>query len=170
MLAKDLRAERSALKFINLTVRAPLSEVADFISDNKRVNANVRFEPRCGTPFMHVKKDGEKLKIKCEMMDRPTKDNGFLVGTYFKGRLTEQGGVTRLRGVILTSPIYHLVWLALLAILVWQCFRYAALSVAPVMFVAMEVLMFHKEFKKQGYIKRYLCRAFSRIERGKSAN
>ena len=151
------------MKLINLKIEAPRDEVLSFLSDNKRVNANVKFDEKRGTPLMHFKEKGEKLTVTCEMINRPTKDNGFLIGTYFKGKLTEKDGVTELRGVIVTAPIYHLIWFALLSVLIWQCFYYTAISALPVLFVAFEFIMYSQEFRKQGYIKRYFERAFSRL-------
>ncbi len=151
------------MKFVNLKIKAPRNEVLSFISDKRRVNSNVRFDEKRGTPLMHVKEKGEKIKVTCEMINHSTKDNGFLVGTYFKGKLTENNGVTELRGVIVTAPIYHIVWFALLCVLIWQCFYHAAISALPILFVAFEFIMYTQEFRKQGYIKRYFERAFSRL-------
>ena len=116
-----------------------------------------------------VKEKSEKITVTCEMINRPTKDNGFLVGTYFKGTLKEKDGITTLKGAIVTAPIYHIVWFSLLCVLIWQCFYHAAISAVPILFVAFEVIMYSQEFRKQGYIKRYFERAFSRLYREKNA-
>ena len=144
------------MKFVNLKIKAPKADVLEMISDNRRVNSNVKFDEKRGTPFMHVKEKNDKLTMTCEMINRSTKDNGFLVGTFMKAKLTETDGVTKLRGVIVTAPIYHLVWLTLFCILIWQCFYNTAISAIPILFVSFEVIMFRQEFKKQGYIHRYL--------------
>ena len=151
------------MKLVNLKIQASRDEVLAFISDNKRVNSNVKFDEKRGTPLMHVKEKNGNVTVTCEMINRPTKDNGFLIGTYFKGKLTENDGVTSLKGVIVTAPIYHLVWFSLLAVLIWQCFYHAAISALPILFVAFEFIMYSQEFRKQGYIKRYFERAFSRL-------
>jgi len=151
--------------FINLKTNASKEELVSFVSDNKKVNSNVRFDDKRGTPFMHVKEKNSRLHIKCEMMGGPSKDNGFFIGSFFSGRIVEKNGETRLRGMILTAPIYHLIWLAMLCIMIWQCIQYVAISVLPILFIAFEIMMFSKEFKKQGYIKRYLLRAVSRLEK-----
>ena len=156
------------MKLVNHKIEATRDEVLEFIKDNRRVNSNVRFDEKRGTPLMHFKEKGEKITVTCEMINRSTKDNGFLIGTYFKGKLTEKDGVTELRGVIVTAPIYHLVWFALLCVLIWQCFYHAAISAVPILFVAFEVIMYSNEFRKQGYIKRYFERAFSRLYREKN--
>ena len=157
------------MKLVNLKIEAPGEEVLAFISDNRRVNSNVKFDEKRGTPLMHVKEKSEKITVTCEMINRPTKDNGFLVGTYFKGTLKEKDGITTLKGAIVTAPIYHIVWFSLLCVLIWQCFYHAAISAVPILFVAFEVIMYSQEFRKQGYIKRYFERAFSRLYREKNA-
>ena len=151
------------MKLINMSIDAPREEVLAFISDNRRVNSNVKFDEKRGTPLMHFKEKGEKITVTCEMINRPTKDNGFLVGTYFKGKLTEKDGITTLKGIIVTAPIYHIVWFALLCVLIWQCFYHTAISAVPILFIAFEFIMYSQEFRKQGYIKRYFERGFSRL-------
>lgn len=154
------------MKFINLEFPISREETLALISDNERVNRNVNFDERRGRPLMKVKGKGEgKIKITCEMLGRATKDNGFLVGTYFTGRLSERNGKTRLRGIILTAPIYHLVLTALLVVFIIQCFHMKGFSVVPVIIAAFSLFMFKDEFRKQGYISRYLNRAVRRIDR-----
>ena len=96
------------MKLINLRSTKAPEELFNAISDNTFVSDGVKFNDNGTRPHMHVKDKGNgKLKIKCEIMGGPTKDNGFLEGTYFLGTLKEKNGTTRLRGVILTAPIYH---------------------------------------------------------------
>ena len=108
-----------------------------------------------------------RIKITCEMIGGPTKDNGFLVGTYFSGRLVEKDGRTKLKGVITTAPIYHLFLIALVAVFIIQCFKLRGFSVVPPIIVIFDIFMFKNEFKKQGYIKRYLYRAARRMYENK---
>lgn len=151
------------MKFISLDFPISKEETLALISDNARVNRNVNFDERRGKPLMKVKDKGEgKIKITCEMLERPTKDNGFLVGTYFTGKLTEKNGGTRLRGVIMTAPIYHLVLIALVVLFIVQCIYLKGFSVIPVIIVIFSLFMFKDEFRKQGYIARYLQRASRR--------
>ena len=119
---------------------------------------------------MHVKHSGENLRINCEMINRASKDNGFIVGTFFKGKIRERNGETEIKGIILTAPLYHLIWFTLLALLVWQCIMYVAISALPILFVAFEIIMFSGEFKKQGYIKRYLMRAAAKMNSARQKN
>ena len=156
------------MKFINKKINATNEEVLEFIRDSTRVNAGVKFDEKRGTPLIHLKEKQGKVKMTCEMINRPTKDNGFLVGTYFKGKLTEKDGVTELRGVIVTAPIYHLFFGIMLAVLIWQCFYYTAISALPILFVAAEIIMFSGEFKKQGVIEKYINRAFFKLNAEKN--
>lgn len=152
------------MQFINVEYPASCAEVLEILSDNERVNKNVTFDERRGKPLMRIKDKGRgKIKITCEMLERATKDNGFFVGTYFSGKLTEKNGVTRLKGIILTAPIYHLVLFAMIAVFIFQCIRMNGFSVIPIMLVAFDIFMFKDEFRKQGYIRRYIYRAARRI-------
>ncbi len=157
------------MKFINIKTEKSSAALLSIISDNTRVNSGVKFvDKKGGKPFMHVREKEGKLRIKCEMMGRPTKDNGFLMGTQFYGRISENNGVTTLKGIIVTSPIYHFIVLILAAALVAQTIYSANLSSIPILIfaIAFEFLFFTDEFRKQGYIARYLDRAVRRLENG----
>lgn len=158
------------MKLINISTSHPKDEVLSFIQDNNRVNDGVRFDDKYGgKPLMHVKENDGKLRIKCEMINRPTKDNGFLAGTVFRGKITERDGVTTVSGMITTSVIYHIVLLALIVLVFVQMFTYSAYGLVSVLIFAIgfEIMFFKDEFKKQGYIERYLKRAIKRLESGK---
>ena len=146
------------MKFVNLTTEIPRDELLSLIKNHELVNDGVRFDEKIGRPAIKVKEKGEWLYITCELLDRITKDNGFIVGTYFWGRLKEKDEKTTLRGVILTAPIYHLVLLALFAVFIVMCIQKGGFSVIPVLLLAFDYFMFSLEFKKQGIIKRYLER------------
>ena len=151
------------MKFINLEFSTSREETLALISDNERVNRNVNFDERRGKPLMRIKDKGDgKIKITCEMLGRATKDNGFIVGTYFTGRLKAQDGKTQLRGVILTAPIYHLVLIAFMVLFAIQCIYLKGFSLVPIVILAFSLFMCKDEFKKQGYIVRYLTRAARR--------
>ena len=98
------------------------------------------------------------------MIGGPTKDNGFLEGTYFVGKLTESDGKTRLRGIILTAPIYHTFLALLLAFYVYRCISLTAFNPVPLILLIFSLMMFKKEFEKQGTIERYLKRAVRKAE------
>ena len=99
------------------------------------------------------------------MIGGPTKDNGFLEGTYFIGKLTEKNGVSSLRGVILTAPIYHTFIALLMALYVMRCIQLGGFNPVPIILLAFSFMMFKGEFEKQGTIERYLIRAFKRADK-----
>ena len=155
------------MKLINLEFAASPSEVLGVLSDNEYVNKNVNFDEKRGKPLMKIHEKNGKVKITCELLGRPTKDNGFIVGTYFRGRLTEKNGATKLKGFITTAPIYHAVLAVLLVVFVLQCIKMNGFSVIPLLLIVFDIFMFKDEFRKQGYISRYLYRAARKIQKNK---
>lgn len=147
------------MKLVKITTAVPRDELLSNIKNHQLVNNGVVFDEKIGRPTMKVKERGNRLRITCELVDRATKDNNFLVGTYFTGKLTERDGVTTLSGVILTAPIYHLVLFGLFVAFIVMCIQKGGFSLLPVFLIAFDFVMFNTEFKKQGIIKRYLCRA-----------
>lgn len=152
------------MRFVRLKTTVPAREMKEILSDPERVNENVRFDEKKGTPKMKPTFRDDRLRVKCEMMNRPTKDNGFLVGTYFTGKLSERDGMTTLSGIIVTEPIFHLIFFALFVYFVILCFSVGGFSVVPICLCVFVVVMFWKEYQKQGIIERYLARAFRRAE------
>ncbi len=151
------------MKFINMVFHDSKDTVLSILSDNEAVNKNVRFKEGNGIPIMKIKEKSKgKIRITCEMLGRATRDNSFIVGTYFTGKLTEENGVTKLRGVILTAPIYHIALIAMLVAFLWKCVDLKGISVVPIFLVLFDIIMFKDEFKKQGYISRYISRAARR--------
>ena len=154
------------MKFINLRSSKSTEELFSAISDNSFVSDGVKFNDKGTRPHMHVKDKGNgKIKIKCEIMGGPTKDNGFLEGTFFKGSIKKCENGCKISGIILTAPIFHLVLFLLTVFIIIQCIYLKAINVIPIFAVAFDIIMFRNEFKKQGYIERYLVRAISRLEK-----
>ena len=152
------------MKFVDITYDIDTEGAMRFLSDNDTVNKGVNFDEGRGIPHMRIKrKENGKFKMTCEFIGGPTKDNGFLVGTYFSGRATEVDGKTRVKGIITTAPIYHAILLLFIGLFVFQCIRVGGFSVAPPIIIAFDIVLFWKEFKKQGYIERYLRRASRRV-------
>ena len=152
------------MKFIDVTYSGGAEAVLKLLSDNDRVNEGVNFDDSRGIPHMRIKRrENGRFKMTCELVGAPTKDNGFLVGTYFSGKAIEKDGVTRIKGVITTAPIYHAILILLIGFFIFQCIRLGGFSVIPPVIVAFDIVMFWKEFKKQGYIERYLKRASRRM-------
>ena len=153
------------MKFIDINYEGNIDEVLKLICDNNAVNSGVVFDESKGIPQMRVKNNQNgKIKITCEMVGGPTRDNGFLVGTYFSGKLTEKDGRTRLKGMLTTAPIYHTVLILFIGLFIYQCIKLGGFSVIPIFIVAFDVILFWKEFKKQGFIERYLHRAARRMK------
>lgn len=146
--------------FINYNIHSNKDALISVISDSNSVVSAEKFDTSRGKPKMHVKTNGSRLKIKCEMTERPTKDNGFLEGTYFIGRISEKAGVSKVSGVILTAPIYHLCFLLLFGFFVYHCFTTGTFSPIPIILLVFDGFMFKDEFRKQSIIKRYIFRAF----------
>lgn len=146
--------------FVNYDIEAPREILLSKILNNDAVVEAENYDTSNGKPKMHVKSKAERLKIKCEMIERATKDNGFLEGTYFLGSVKERSGRSIVRGVILTAPIYHLVFLILLGIVVYQSIMMVAIPITAIFLVFFDLMMFRGEFKKQSLIKRYILRAF----------
>lgn len=146
--------------FVNYKINAPRQEIFPILEDSSLVVDAEKYDTSRGKPKMHIKKKkNEVLKIKCELTERPTKDNGFLEGTYFLGRFSERNGVSKIRGVIVTAPIYHSIILSFLVYFIIQCIIVGGISPIPIILVIFDVFMFKDEFRKQGIIKRYILRA-----------
>ncbi len=153
------------MKRIRLESFAAREELLGIIKNSELVNNRVKFDENKGKPLIHVKEKGDKVKIKCEMVGGPTKDNGFMEGTYFVGKITEKDGKTRLDGIILTAPIYHTLLALLLAFYVYRCISLGGFNPVPLLLLVFSLMMFKNEFEKQGTIERYLVRAFKRADK-----
>ena len=152
------------MKRIKLESRSPREDVLETIKNFNYVNEGVLFDERRGKPAIKVKEKGDKLRISCEMVGGPSKDNGFLIGTYFSGKLVEKNGVTTLRGIIVTDPIYHGFMLGLIGFFLYRCITLVGFNIVPVCVAAFGFLLMKDEYKKQGTIARYLSRAFRKAE------
>ena len=154
------------MKLINLRSTKAPEELFNAISDNNFVSDGVKFNDNGTRPHMHVKDKGNgKLKIKCEIMGGPTKDNGFLEGTYFKGKIRKCEEGSKISGIIVTAPIFHFLLILLTVFIIVQCIYLKAFNIIPIFPLLFDIIMFRNEFKKQGYIQRYLTRAISRLEK-----
>lgn len=152
------------MKLIKLDSTVPRDELLDVIRNSELVNDRVKFDENKGKPIVHIKDNGKRLKIRCEMIGGPSKDNGFLEGTYFIGTLKESNGLTRLRGLIVTAPIYHTFLALLVAFFVYRCISLRGFNPVPLILFIFSLVMFKGEFEKQGTIERYLKRAIKRAE------
>ena len=157
------------MKFIKIETPSSKEELLDILSDNDRVNKDVVLEDKKGTPYMHVKESDGKIKIKCEYIGGATRDNAFLDGTRFSGKITEKNGKTEIKGVIATAVIFHLILFLMFAAFVVMCFIRQGFSIVPICLIIFDIVMYKDEFKKQGIIERYILRAVKRLEKEKNA-
>lgn len=146
--------------FVNYTIGAPRDELLSNLLNGDKLIADEEHGDKVGRPKMHVKIKDDRVKIKCEMIGLPTKDNGFIQGTAFIGKISEKAGRCALSGVILTEPIYHFIFLIMLGIIIYQAITMAAIPITAIFLVLFNLLMFKDEFKKQSIIKRYIFEAF----------
>lgn len=147
------------MKFINYTINAPREAVLANLAKNDEIVALEKFDLSNGKPTLRIKRNEDRLTLRCELTERATKDNAFLEGTYFKGKIIELDGVTTVKGIILTAPIYHLFLLALTVFFIVQCISVGGFSPVPIILIGFSLLMFRTEFKKQGIIKAFIFRA-----------
>lgn len=157
------------MKTVNILTKKSKDEVLDFLNNNDKVNENVRFDDKKGgRPYMHIKERDGRLKIRCEMVGRPTKDNGFVImGTVFNGKIKEKNGATQITGIATTSVIYHIIMSLLAVFLLISIFAFDMYQLIAILVcvIAFEFIFFYDEFKKQGYIVRYIERAIKRLEK-----
>lgn len=140
------------------------------MNDKNLVADDESFRTAKGRASIIIKERGEGVKMKCRMIDGPTKDNGFLEGTTFYGSVKERNGVTKVKGIVVTAPIYHFIIIALLVVLVIRCIALAAINPVPIILAIFSVFMFKDEYKKQGIIKRYIFKALKTTYRNKYPN
>ncbi len=145
--------------FVNYKINAPKDEVLASLADNNTVCSEEKFDTSNGRPLIHMKNSVNRLSLTCEIVDGASRDRDFKLGTRFLGSIKETGGVTKIGGVILTAPIYHLVLLAMFAFFIYKCITLGGFSIIPICLLVFDVFMFWREFKKQGIIKRYIFRA-----------
>ena len=147
------------MHIVNYKIGAKREDVYKNLADTERVEAEEKYDASKGTPKFHVKEIGSYIRIKCEMTGRSTKDNGFIGGTSFFGKITEKDGKTRVSGLISTSLIYHIVFIAFFIAIICIGISIGGFSPTAIILVAFDILMFKDEFKKQPLIKRYILRA-----------
>ena len=149
------------MKFVNYDIHAGKEQVSLSLAENDRIVDQEKFEYAKGKPRIHIiEKKNDKIKIKCEFVGGQTRDNGFLEGTYFWGSLREKDGITKISGIIVTAPIYHLIIAILCVFFVYQCIVKGGFSPVPIIALIFSFIILRDEFKKQAIIKRYIFRAF----------
>jgi hypothetical protein len=156
------------MKFIKVRSTATKDALISQLSDNESTNRNVKFDDeKRGKPHIRVKQNGDKLTLRCQYLGGASKDNGFLEGTYFKGKIKECDGYCEISGIAVTAPIFHFLMLVLIGVFIYQCITLGGISPIPICIVIFDIFMFWGEFKKQGIIERYIARAARRAEQTK---
>lgn len=122
--------------------------------------------PKLGRPTMILKEKDGKIRLYCQYIGGASRDFGKT--TYFIGRLRERDGETRLRGVVVTEPLFHIPFIALLVFFVWRCISLGAFNVVPVCLAVFCIFMFRGEYAKQPLIKGHIKRVFKVAERHES--
>ena len=159
------------MRFVSLSGDTTSDRLHSAIDNAERVNAGVKFPDGQGRPVMHRKPLGGLTYISCEMVGGSGgKDNGFLIGTFFLGRISEKNGRTRLGGVILTAPIYHLALIAFCIYFLVQSFVVGGITLMPLILVVFTYFLYRSEYKKQGVISRFLRRAMRYAEENRATD
>ena len=147
------------MKLISLKSSARREELLAMIKNCERVNDKVKFDGKKGSPSFFVKEGKKFLRIRCQFTDGSIRDNGFLEGTYFIGKITEKNDGSAVKGIVVTAPIYHAILAVLMALFVYRCISLGGFNPVPVIMLIFSLFMFKGEFEKQGVIERYLRRA-----------
>lgn len=155
------------MKLIKYRISKSADELISFLSDNDAVNKNVNVMDKKGMPCIHLNRKGEAVIMRCEFKGGATKDNAFISGTTFRGKVVEKDGYTELRGMISTAPIFHFVLFSMLVASVVMCIINMTFNAVPICLVIFDVFMYKDEFRKQGIIERYIYRAVKRLENNK---
>jgi|GEM_PF-2166661 len=151
-----------------ISIQTPLAreDILSALRDAPTVNAGLTFDDREGSPTVHVREGrADRLRLRCYMLGGASRDNGYVQGTFFWGRMRERNGMTYIHGSIMTEPVFHVLWLALIAFFIVTCIQRTALSVVPVCLIVFVYFMFRKEYRKQEYLRRYILRAIHRLEK-----
>lgn len=147
------------MKFVNYKIGATKEEVMTSLRDNGIIADDEAFRTKKGRANMTVREKGNSIKIKCRMIDGPSKDNAFLEGTTFWGSVKERDGVTCVKGIILTAPIFHSVLISLMVLLIIQCIRLGGINPVPIILFIFSIFIYKDEYKKQGMIKGFIYKA-----------
>ena len=97
------------MKLVNYKIQASVDDVTEALYNSEFIVSKADFDKLKGTPRFHLKEKNGYFKIKCEYTGGATKDNAFLEGTWFLGKLSQRDDKTSMKGIIVTAPIYHLI-------------------------------------------------------------
>ncbi len=140
------------MKRIKFETRLTQDELAEALSDPRLVSGGFGIPEEKGRPVLHIKRKGDRLKVKCELVGGVSRDNGFLEGTAMYARLKEKNGMTVFSGIIVTAPIYHTALLLLFLFFIYRCVSLGGFNPTPVILLFFSIFLFKTEFRKQGII------------------
>ena len=153
------------MKFVNFKINSERTPFLDTVRDNRIVNEGISPAEDGAFPTAEVKEGKHLVRIRCRMVGGASRDNGFFFGTYFKGSVKEREDGLHIRGVIVTEPIVHLIWLAIVIYFIIVCFQVGGISLIPIFLSLLLYFVFKPEYKKQNILFRYLIRAAKRSKK-----
>ena len=154
------------MKLVSVNISGNKDSVLSLLRSYDNINSDVQFDDKIGRPTFRFRQKGSWLTVDCRMVGGPSRDNGFLIGTVFLGRIKEKGDYTSIKGVITTAPVYHLGLLGLSAFYIYKCIELGGFNPIPPILLIFSLFLFKNEFKKQGIISRYFKRAERKINSG----
>lgn len=156
------------MKLVNIKTSASREKLMSLLGDSERVNKRVKFDESRGRPLVKMKEKKGRITLTCEMIGGPSKDNGFFVGCFFLGSIKQKGDETKVSGIILTAPLFHLIIAAFCIYFLIQSFIVGGITLVPLIGVVFTAILYKDEYKKEGIIKRFIARAV-RIAEGEAA-
>ena len=153
------------MKFVNFKINTTRERFLDTVRDNRIVNDGMAPSEDGASPTALVKEGKHLVRIRCRMVGGASRDNGFFFGTYFKGTVKEKEDGLHVRGLIVTEPIIHIFWLAIVIYFIIVCFQVGGISLIPIFLSLLLYFVFKPEYKKQNVLFRYLIRAAKRSKK-----
>ena len=153
------------MKFVNFKIQTSREAFLNTVRDNRIVNDGIAPREDGAVPTAEVKEGKHLVRIRCRMVGGASRDNGFFFGTYFKGSVKEKEDGLHVRGLIVTEPILHLAWLAIVIYFITVCFRVGGISLIPIFLSLLFYFVFKPEYQKQSVLKSYLIRSAKRSKK-----
>ena len=150
------------MKLVKFKINSSRNAYLDIVRDNRIVNEGITPAEDGAVPTAEIKEGKHLVRIRCRMVGGASRDNGFFFGTYFRGTLKEKEDGLYVRGWIVTEPIVHLIWLAIVVYFVIVCFQVGGISLIPIFLSLLLYFVFKPEYRKQNILFRYLIRAAKR--------
>ena len=150
------------MKLVKFKINSSRNAYLDIVRDNRIVNEGITPAEDGAVPTAEIKEGKHLVRIRCRMVGGASRDNGFFFGTYFRGTLKEKEDGLYVRGWIVTEPIVHLIWLAIVVYFVIVCFLVGGISLIPIFLSLLLYFVFKPEYRKQNILFRYLIRAAKR--------